>query len=61
MIQGEAREVIENCCVSESKEGYDRAREILHHQFGRPHIVARAHINQFANGQSIKPRGTAAL
>ena len=40
---GEAREEIENCCVLESKEGYERAREILHHQFGRPHIVARVY------------------
>ena len=58
---GEAREVIENCCVLESKEGYKRAREILHHQFGKPHIVARAHINQLAKGQSIKPTDGAAL
>ena len=50
---GEAREVIENCHVSESKEGYDRAKEILRLQFGRPHIVARAHINELAKGQSI--------
>ena len=57
----EAREVIENCCVLESKEGYERAREILHHQFGRPHKVARAHINQLAKGQSIKPTDSAAL
>ena len=50
---GEAIEVIENCRVSESKEGYYRAREVLHHQFARPHIVARGHINQLAKGQSI--------
>ena len=31
-----------------SKEGYDRARKILHHQFGRPHIVVRAHINELS-------------
>lgn len=58
---GEAREVIENCCVLELKEGYERAKEILHHQFGRPHIVARAYINQLAKGQSIKPTDSAAL
>lgn len=56
---GEAREVIEHCCVLESKEGYDRAREILYHQFGRPHIAA--HINQLAKGQSIKATDSAAL
>lgn len=58
---GEAREVIENCCVLESKQGYDRARKILRHQFGRPYMVARAHINQLAKGQSIRPSGSAAL
>ena len=47
---GEAREVIENCCVLESMEGYDRARKILHLQFGRPHIVARAYIDELAKG-----------
>ena len=57
---GEAREVIEDSCVLESNEGNDRARKIRHHQFGRPHIVARAGINQLAKGQSIKATDSAA-
>ena len=53
--RGEAKQVIENCCMYESERGYKKARKILYHQFGRPHIVAQAHVNQLTKGQMIKP------
>ena len=33
----------------------------MHHQFGRPHVVAQAHMNQLAKGQPIKPSDGATL
>ena len=59
--RGEAKHVIENCCMYESERGYKKAREILYHQFGRPHIVAQAHVNQLTKGQMIKPTDGSAL
>ena len=59
--RGEAKQVIENCCMYESERGYKKAREILYHQFGRPHIVAQAHVNQLIKGQVIKPTDGSAL
>ena len=59
--RGEAKQVIENCCMYESERGYKKAREILYHQFGRPHIVAQAHVNQLTKGQMIKPTDGSAL
>ena len=53
--QGEAKQVIENCCMYEPKCGSKKAREILYHQFGRPHVVAQAHVNQLIKGQMINP------
>ena len=43
----------------EPERGYKKAREILYHQFGRPHIVA--HINQLIKGQMINPTDGSAL
>ena len=45
----------------EPERGYKKAREILYHQFGRPHIVAQAHINQLIKGQMINPTDGSAL
>ena len=53
--QGEAKQVIENCCMYEPKCGSKKAREIFYHQFGRPHIVAQAHVNQLIKGQMMNP------
>ena len=58
--RGEAKQV-DNCCMYESERGYKKAREILHHQFGRRHIVAQAHVNQLTKGQMIKPTDGSAL
>ena len=44
----------------ESERGYKKAREILY-QFGRPHIVAQAHVNQLTKVQMIKPTDGSAL
>jgi len=39
---------------------YKKAREILY-QFGRPHIVPQAHVNQLINGQMRNPTDGSAL
>ena len=59
--RGEAKQVIENCCTYEPECSYKKAMEILYHQFGRPHIVAQAHINQLITVQMINPTGGSAL
>ena len=58
---GRARESIENCVMLESKEGYIKAREILHSRFGQAHVIARVCIDKIVNGPVVKPYDIEAL
>jgi len=53
--QGEAKQLIEFCTILSAASGYERARELLHANYGKPRIIARAHIDRFSNGAKIKP------
>ena len=59
--KGEARNVIENCSILDSEDGYIRARDILERQFGRPHVIAQLHIKLVINGLQIRPMDGLAL
>ena len=41
--------------MMEGQQGYQRAREILHLMYGRPHIISRAHISALVWGPQLKP------
>ena len=52
---GSAREAIENCVIQPAEIGYREAKEILHKNFGQPHIIIRAFINKVVQGPQLKP------
>ena len=51
---GEAKSAIEDCVLLGASDGYERARNILHARYGRPHVVARSHIEKLIYGPQIK-------
>ena len=50
---GEAKEAIKDCVVLQEDEGYEEAWGILSDQFGRPHVIAKAHLNSVIHGPAI--------
>ena len=53
--QREAKQLIEFCTILSAEAAYKRARELLHANYGKPRIIARAHIGRLCNGAKIKP------
>ncbi len=51
---GTAKEAISNCVILPKKEGYQKAKEILHNLFGQTHIIVCAYINKVTKGGIIK-------
>ncbi|XP_063968368.1 uncharacterized protein LOC129265564 [Lytechinus pictus] len=58
---GKARDAIENCILLEPSAGYARAKLILHDQFGRNYIVARAHVERVLKRSHIRSSDSQAL
>ena len=58
---GDAKESISDCVILDPAIGYNKAREILLKRFGKPHIIARAYINQLTDGSMIKSSDSLAL
>lgn len=58
---GEAKESIEDCVIMDAGRGYQKAKEILHQRYGRPHIIIRSHLDELVNGRSISPNDGQAL
>jgi len=54
LCQGDARYCIEDCVILSPDEGYLRAKEILKSRYGKPHLVARSHVDSLINGNAIK-------
>ncbi|XP_060589840.1 uncharacterized protein LOC132744996 [Ruditapes philippinarum] len=54
LCQGEAKYCIEDCVILSPDEGYLRAKEILKSRYGKPHLVARSHVDSLVNGSAIK-------
>ena len=50
---GEAKAAIQDCIVL-PKEGYEEAWRILTDQFGRPHVIAKAHLDTLLHGPAIQ-------
>ena len=51
---GEAKEAIKDCIVLPVEDGYQEAWSILCDQFGRPHVIAKAHLNTLLHGPAIQ-------
>ncbi|CAM1324796.1 Uncharacterised protein r2_g3366 [Pycnogonum litorale] len=52
--KGEAKECIENCILLPVSEGYSSALKMLKANFGRPHIVTQAYIEDLVDGPVLK-------
>lgn len=52
---GEAKQAIESCLILEPEEGLSEALNILQRRFGRPHMIARKHIDALTDGAAVKP------
>ena len=55
---GEAKRSIDDCVVLPPEDGYQRAKKILLTRYGKPHLVARSHIERIVNGPPIKANDT---
>ena len=44
-----------------SAEGYVRAKQILKTRYGKPHLVARSHVDRLINGVPVKPNDVQGL
>ena len=51
---GKARDAIESCSNLPASEGYRVAKETLRENFGKPHILAGAHIKKLLNLPNLK-------
>ena len=51
---GKAREAIESCVNLPVEEGYYVAKNTLRENFGKPHIIAKAHIKKLENLPPLK-------
>ena len=51
---GKAREAIESCVNLPVEEGYYVGKNTLHENFGKPHVVAKEHIEKLENLPPLK-------
>ena len=51
---GKAREAIESCVNLPAEKGYVTAKNTLKENFGKPHIIAKAHIKKLENLPALK-------
>ena len=58
---GKARDTIESCSNLSASEGYRVAKETLRENFGKPHIIAGAHIKKLLNLPNPKNADGASL
>ena len=52
--EGEAKELIKNCIQEEPESGYTHAMSLLKNQYGNPHFIARAYINELHKWEPLK-------
>ena len=50
---GVARSVIENCVLLNPEDGYERAKQLLKENFGKPYDIARTYISALISGKPI--------
>ena len=53
--------MIASCVNLPAEEGYTTAKKTLYENFGKPHIIARAHINKLQNLPPLKQANGASL
>ena len=52
--KGEAKELIKNCIQENPAAGYAHAMSLLRTQYGNPHIIARAYIQELRRWEPLK-------
>jgi len=53
--KGEAKQLIEYCCLLNAQDGYAKALELLKDNYGRPNVIARSYCEKLTKGPPIKP------
>ncbi|VDP86662.1 unnamed protein product [Schistosoma mattheei] len=51
--EGTAKDVIEHCVLLPEEDGYTKAINILHIQFGRPHDIVEAFLTELLDGSPL--------
>jgi len=61
--KGEAARLIELCSVLDFSAGYQKTKQFLFKNYGRPHVIARTYkyVNKLSKGQRLKPGDSAGL
>lgn len=57
---GAPKDLIEPCAMGETVD-YQRARQLLHEEYGQTHLVAEAFTKKLAHGPALKPNDAKAL
>ena len=52
--QGEAKQLIEYCCLLDPENGYTKALNFLKEKYGRPNVIARSYLEKLTQGPFIK-------
>ena len=59
--KGGARKLIEFCSVLDFSAKYQKAKQLLFENYGRPHVIARTYVNKLSKGQRLKSGDSAGL
>ena len=54
-LVGEAKELVRSCLLMPPSEGYDKARNLLHHRYGDPYRTVAILVDKIARWPSVKP------
>ena len=52
--QGEAKQLIEYCCLLDPENGYTKALNLLKEKYGRPNVIARSYLEKLTQSPFIK-------
>ena len=52
--QGEAKQLLEYCCLPDPENGYTKALSLLKEKYGRPNVIARSYLEKVTQGPFIK-------
>lgn len=58
---GKAREAIQSCVNLPAQEGYNFAKNTLYENFGKPHIISKAHFRKLMELPPLKQADGASL
>ena len=53
-LKGEPKELVKNCIQEDAMSGYNHAMSLLQNQYGNPHLIARAYINELRKWETLQ-------